>query len=198
MGVVDNFELAITTRPYYRSSWAFVYVQGRGLDDIKSQADLAGLPAERKAGLNIGSFDQGPGTDWLFKHGMVENIRPYQIMLGDARVNAGRILEQDLVAGDIDIMLVWGPIAGYYANKIAEEQGVGLAIVPFRDEDEIKFEYNISMAVRFGEGAWRDRLNGIIEGKQQEIAGLLAEYNFPILPIPEAALADRKDDDDDD
>ncbi len=70
-------------------------------------------------------------------------------------------------------------------------------MIPLLDEEEIQFEYNISMAVRFGEGAWRDQLNGIIDKKHREIAELLAEYNFPILPIPQAALAGKEDDDDD-
>src|SRR5690606_20796314 len=58
MGVIDNFELAATTRPYMRSSWAMVYVKGRGLDYIQSQDDLANLSQEQKEQLRIGIWDR--------------------------------------------------------------------------------------------------------------------------------------------
>ena len=60
MSVPANFELAATTKPYYRSSWVMVYVKGRGLDDVRLAQDLAGLPAERKKALRIGLFDRSP------------------------------------------------------------------------------------------------------------------------------------------
>ena len=76
MGVPDNFELAMTTKAYMRSSWAIVYVQGRGLDDVDSPAALAGLNAERKSGLRLGCFDRSPTAKWLLKHDLIGAIRP--------------------------------------------------------------------------------------------------------------------------
>ena len=63
MGVVEHFELAATTQPYMRSTWAMVYVRGQGLDWLKTQQDLKNATAEQKAGLKIGIWDQGPTTD---------------------------------------------------------------------------------------------------------------------------------------
>ncbi len=48
MGVPHGFELAITTKPYYRSTYALVIVKGRGLDDINSAQDLLNISDERK------------------------------------------------------------------------------------------------------------------------------------------------------
>ena len=58
IGVVDNFDLAATSRPYLRSTWAMVYVKGRGLDFIKTQDDLKKLTEAQKKLLKIGIWDQ--------------------------------------------------------------------------------------------------------------------------------------------
>ena len=35
MGLPEGYELAVTTDPYYYSSYALVYVKGRNLDDVR-------------------------------------------------------------------------------------------------------------------------------------------------------------------
>ena len=61
MGTIENFDIAVTTRPYMHSSWAMVYVKGRGLDFIESQDDLKEVTAEQKEKLRIGiSTSTGP------------------------------------------------------------------------------------------------------------------------------------------
>ena len=63
MGYPTGAEMAATTNPYYRSTYALVYVKKRGLDDIKSPDDLANLSDERKANLKLAMFDASPATD---------------------------------------------------------------------------------------------------------------------------------------
>lgn len=180
MGVPSNFELAATTRPYYRSTWAMVYVKGRGLDDIKSPADLEKLPPERRAKLRIGLFDKSPAAEWVFNHGLMEQMIPYQIMSGDAREYPGRIIEEDLVQDKINLTFVWGPIAGYFARKVKDHEVV---VIPMQSESDIRFDYEIAMAVRFGEKAWKEQVDGLIERNQAAIDDILREYGVPLLPL---------------
>jgi quinoprotein dehydrogenase-associated probable ABC transporter substrate-binding protein len=184
MGVIDNFELAATTRPYLHSAWAMVYVKGRGLDFIKSQDDLKDLTNERKSMLRIGVWDKGPAPEWIYHRGLMENSTPYQIMAGDTERNPGKIIEEDLVQDKINLTIVWGPIAGYYSKRIKDHD---IAVIPMRNELRVNFDFQISMAVRYGEPEWKDQIDTLIAENQTEIDAILDEYGIPRLKIVESA-----------
>ena len=178
MGVPANFELAATTKPYYRSTWTMVYVKGRGWDDVKSQEDLVKLPVERKKALRIGLFDRSPAAMWLIQNDMMENIIPYPIMSGDARAYPGEIIEKDLVNDKINLTFVWGPIAGYFAKRV---QSPEVVVIPMRSEPGSRFDYSIAMAVRFGEKDWKQQIQALIDKHRERIRAILAEYGVPLL-----------------
>ncbi len=180
MGVVSNFELAATTKPYYRSTWAMVYVKGRGLDEIKSQEDLYNLSEESRQKLRIGLFDKSPAAELLFRHDLMDYMKPYQMMMGDARDYPGMILEKDLVDDVINLTFIWGPIAGYFAKKITDHE---LVVVPLHGEPGLKFDYRIAMAVRFGEKDWKDQVNQLIDENKDAIKAILDEYGVPQLEL---------------
>jgi quinoprotein dehydrogenase-associated probable ABC transporter substrate-binding protein len=177
MGVPSNFELAATTKPYFRSSWAMVYVKGRGLDAVKSPQDLVKLPHGEKGKLRIGLFDRSPAALWVVKNGLMDHSIPYQIMSGDPRAYPGEIIEKDLVNDKINLTFVWGPIAGYFAKQIKDHQVV---VIPMASEPGIKFDYSIAMAVRFGEKEWKEQINRLIDKHQDEIHKILTDYGVPL------------------
>ena len=191
IGVIENFELAATTKPYLRSSWAMVYVKGRGLDFIKSQKDLKNLTEEQKSLLRIGLWDKGPAPDYIYLRGLMDYATPYQMMSGDTERNAGRIIEDDLINDKINLTFVWGPIAGYYGKKIKDHEVV---VIPMQNELRIPFEYQISMAVRYGEKEWKEQINQLIDENQDEINQILDDYGVPRLPV---VVREFNDDDDD-
>lgn len=192
MGVPSNFELSATTKPYYRSTWAMVYVKGRGLDEVKKPEDLAKLPEEVKKTLRIGLFDRSPVAEWVARNDLMDYMRPYQMMTGDARDYPGRIIEEDLVQDKINVTFVWGPIAGYFAKQVKDHEVV---VLPMQPEPGLKFDYAIAMGVRFGEKAWKDQINQLIDAKQQEINAILTEYGVPLLPLEQAGEEGEGDDD---
>ncbi len=178
MSVPANFELAATTRPYYRSTWTMVYVKGRGLDEIRSAQDLAALPPERRKGLRIGLFDRGPAALWVARHGLMEQAIPYPIMSGDARAYPGQIIEKDLIDDTINLTFVWGPIAGYYAKRA---KGHEIVVIPMQSEPGIRFDFAIAMAVRHGEKVWKDQIQGLIDKHRAAIRAILLDYGVPLL-----------------
>lgn len=191
IGVVDNFELAATTQPYMRSSWAMVYVKGRGLDFIKKQDDLKKLTDAQKKLLRIGVWDQGPTTEWIYQVGLMDNAEPYPIMSGDIKQGAGHIIEEDLIQDKVNLTFAWGPIAGYLAKKITAQQ---LVVIPLHNELGSKFDFQIAMAVRHGDEKWRGQVNDLIAHNLAKIEQIIDEYGVPRLPLQ--AKKKKKDDDD--
>lgn len=178
MGVPDGFELAATTKPYYRSTYALTYLKGKGLDSIQTPEDLLTLEPAKLRSLKFGVFGQTPPADWLLKHDLFNQVVPYQRQTGDPEQYPGEIVEKDLVAGKIDVAFVWGPIAGYFGRKATS---ANIAVVPFKPDPAIKFDYAIAMGVRFGERDWKGRVEQLIETNRGKIQAILAGYGVPQL-----------------
>jgi len=194
MSVTEHFDMAAVTRPYMRSTWVMVYVKGRGLDYINSQEDLLNLTPEQRSQLRIGMWDKGPTTQWLSQVGLVDVAIPYQSMTGDPKVNPGQIIERDLVDDKINLTFVWGPIGGYYAKQIKDHE---LRVIPMQFEPGLRFDFQIAMAVRHADGAWRTEVNRLIADNQAEIDAILADYAVPLLPLLVTDTSGTDDDDDD-
>ncbi len=178
MSVPVGFDQAWATRPYYRSTYALVYPKGKGLDTVKSGADLFALPADLRRRLTIGIFDKSPAATWLVRHGMEAQARPYRILSPDPDEYPGEIIEKELARGAIDAAIVWGPIAGYYAKRV---RSVELVAVPLRSEPGVKFDYAIGMGVRYGEREWKETIEKLIAENQAAITQILRDYGVPLL-----------------
>ena len=178
IGVPAGFELASTTKPYYRSIYALVYVKGKGLDRVKVPEDLVKLEPAKLKSLRLGVFGQSPAADWLLKHGLFDQVVSYQPQSGDPERYPGEIIEKDLASGKVDVAFVWGPIAGYFAKNA---KSAGLAVVPFEPTPEIQFDFRIAMGVRFGEREWKDRIERLIEANRPRLHAILAAYGVPQL-----------------
>ncbi len=178
IGVPTGYEMTATTQPYYRSTYALVYAKKRGWDEIKSPEDLAKLPPERRAKLKLAMFDGSPATDWLLKHDFVQYAIPYQTMTGDAAVNTAMTLDQDMRDGKLDMAIVWGPIAGYLQHR---NKPGSFELIPMRSADGIRFDFPISMGVRFPDKARKQELEQWISAKSAEIQALLNEYKVPLV-----------------
>jgi len=177
MGVPVGFEQVATTRPYYRSTYALVYIKGRGLDRVNSVADFLALPKEQLRRLKIGVFDRSPATQWLKKHDLVDSGVPYRMMNARPDYYPGEIVEKDLVQGKVDAAILWGPIAGFSATRVKDQEVV---VVPMPSEPGVKFDYQVAMGVRHGETKWKQRIDGLIESKLPQIREILQSYRIPL------------------
>ena len=84
-------------------------------------------------------------------------------------------------AGEVDMAIVWGPFAGYFAPR----QSVPLDVVPVSpqvDPPSLLFVFDISIGLRRGDETFRAELEAILERKRPEIDKILAEYGVPRVP----------------
>ena len=190
IGVVENFELAATTRPYLRSTWAMLVKKGAGVDWLDAQGDLKQLDDAQRQQLKIGIWDQGPTTEWIYKLGLIEQATPYPMMSGDPKQSPADVVGAALDKGDVNVSFLWGPLAGYLAKQHPE-----LRVIPLAEDEGIKFDFQIAMAVRHGDERRLKQLDELIAKNQGRIDALLADYGVPLLELRKDEK--RKDDDDD-
>jgi quinoprotein dehydrogenase-associated probable ABC transporter substrate-binding protein len=174
MGVPSSFELALTTRPYYRSSYVFVTRKDRGLA-IRSFDD----PALRRLRVGVqmigDDYSNSPPAHALASRGMVDNIKGY-LVYGDYRQPdpPARILDA-VARGEVDVAVVWGPLAGYYARR----EPVPLELVPVSPQIDLPFlpfVFDISMGVRRQDKALKEELDRILEREAGRIGKILDRY----------------------
>jgi mxaJ protein len=182
--VPAGYDQVSVTKPYYRSTYALVFPKGRGLDQVASAEDFLKLDAAKLAKLRIGVYDRSPASEWLSKHKLVEQGVPYPIMNADPDQYPGEIIEKDLAAGKIDVAIVWGPIAGYFAQRVKTP---ALAVVPLKSETGVKFDFEMAMGVRYGEREWKQQIEGLLESKRPEIQAILQAYGVPVVDASFAA-----------
>ena len=183
MGVPARYGPTATTRPYYRSAYALVL--GPGLHDLDDARALLELPAERRAQLRIGMFDRSPASDWLTRHGLVDQAVPYPLLNANPQFYPGEIIERDLAAGAIDAAIVWGPIAGFFAKRLHD---AGLKVLPLASEPGLPLEFDIAIGVRHADRDWRNTLDRLVAENAAQIEAILTEYGVPLVhPGTEAA-----------
>lgn len=191
MGVPAGYDMALTTEPYYQSTYVLLIAKGRGYDDItKDAAQLTNLPLEKQEALKIAMFDQGPGTTWLQQSGLLDQGIPYQSMTSDEKNNVAMQMDHDLKAKKIDMVILWGPIAGHVISQSPKNT---YTVIPMISSTKLKFDFPMSMGVRKSDAARKDVLNRLIAKNQKEIKAIIETYHVPLLPIQKNA--GLKDDD---
>jgi len=184
MGVPAGFDQVSVTRPYYRSTYALVFPKGKGLDGVKSSDDLLALPPDKLATLRIGLYDRSPASQWLARHGLVDRGVPYPMLNADPAQYPGQLIERDLEQGRIDVAIVWGPIAGFFARRV---HTLELAVVPMRSETGLAFDFAMAMGVRYGEPAWKQQVEALLDRHRPEIQAILRDYGVPLVDAAASA-----------
>lgn len=170
MGVPSGYDAVLATKPYYTSSYVFVYAKNRGLD-LRSFDD----PVLRKIRIGLQAFgddgSNGPAVHALARRGIVHNIAAFPL-LGDEIIDA-------VAAGEIDVAIVWGPFGGYYARR----QKVALEVRPVSPgvDGPMPFTFDMSIGVRPGETAFKQRLEGALDRKRDEIRKVLEAHGVPLV-----------------
>jgi quinoprotein dehydrogenase-associated probable ABC transporter substrate-binding protein len=190
MGLPVGFDFAKTTKPYYHSTYALIIAKGRGWDDITQLSQFSNLSLQREESLKIAMFDRGPGTTWLQKSGLLDQGIPYQTMTGDDKNNVAMQIEKDLKAEKIDMVILWGPMAGYVISQSPKDS---YNIILMNSTPGIKFDFSIAMGIRYGDNKRKEVLEKLIDKNMDQIQSIISAYNIPLLPIPEQIIRENND-----
>jgi mxaJ protein len=176
IGVPAHFDMALTTAPYYRSSYVFVSRVDRKLhvssfDDPKLRKLRVGVQLIGNDGVDT------PPAHALAARAIVNNVVGFTLYGDYSQRNPPARIMDAVANGDVDIAVVWGPLAGYFAKQSTSP----LELVPITPEEDgpLRFAFDVSLGVGKQEPELRDQLNRFLTAHRDEIDRILDEYNIP-------------------
>jgi mxaJ protein len=179
MGVPYGTEQVLTTTPYYRSTYVFVYRKDRNLH-IRSLDD----PALRTLRIGVqligNDYANTPPVHALSRRGIVGNLVGFSVLGDYSEENPPARIIDAVIARKVDLAMAWGPLAGYFAKR----SPVALEIVPVLpavDPPGLRFAFDISLAVRPDDVALKQQLEAILVKKKPEVDRMLGEYGVPLV-----------------
>ena len=176
IGMPATLEMAAATRPYYRSTYVFLSRRDRGLD-VRSLDDprLKTL----KIGVQIVGDDgfNTPPVHALARRGVVGNLKGYTVYGDYSRPNPPAAIVDAVAEGEVDLAIVWGPLAGWFAKQAKAPLRI-VPVTPQIDPPFLPFVYDISMGTRRGD-TLTTRLNEVIVRRRAEIERILDDYGVP-------------------
>jgi quinoprotein dehydrogenase-associated probable ABC transporter substrate-binding protein len=171
-GFPQGDELAQVTNPYYRTAYALVIKPGTGLDDLDSLGDPR--LREKRIGIVAGT----PPATYLAVNGLMQRAKPYPLVV-DTRVDSvAQAMMRDLASGEIDVGVLWGPMAGYYAKQANPPMRIALLL---KDTGGPQLAFRIAMGVRPADQNWKRQLNKLIAENQADINRVLLAFGVPLL-----------------
>jgi mxaJ protein len=173
MGVPSDLPSVLTTCPYYRSRYVFVSRADRNI--VVRSFDDPRLRRLRIGVQVVGDGANTPPMDAFARRGITKNLVGYTVFGDYAQPNPPARIVEAVSRGDVDVAVVWGPLAGFFADKYA----VPLTLSPVPDDGRLPFEFAISLAVRKGDEARRAALDRLLVSRRAEIENILDQYHVP-------------------
>lgn len=170
-GITTTSQTVQNTNPYYHSVYTMVYRKDSGITATTIADEQL---KEKKLGVVAGT----PPANILAQHGLLPNVRPYQLVADTRRELPASQAISDVDSGVTDVAFIWGPIAAYYARQADNP----LEIVPLVSEGRgTRLNFRVSMAVRYNETDWKRKINSVLKELEPEINIILEDYGVPLL-----------------
>ena len=176
-GIASSVDRLATSRPYYRSTYVFVTragdrLDGLTLDDSRLRRLRIGVQMVGDDGSNT------PPAHALSRRGIVANVRGF-MLYGDYRQpDPPAAIVRAVAAGEIDVGLVWGPLAGFFAPRAPVPLRLQ-PVTPWLDDANWPMVYDISVGVRRGDTRLLSQVDRVLAGRHAEIEALLDLYHVP-------------------
>ena len=179
MGFPQGDDQAQATVPYYRTSYALVVKPGSGLEDVTAIND------PRLKDKRIGVVARTPPSTTMAINGLLAKAESYPLRYPRRFLGAGHGGRSR--KGEIEVAILWGPMAGYFASRPRRRW----SSFPSPRKGGPPMTFRIGMAVRQADEEWKRTLNKLIMENQAEINQLLIDYNIPILDETNAPITKK-------
>lgn len=176
MGVMDGQKGTLTSHAYYRTTYVFLSrdVSVTSLDDPSLTGKRIGVPG--------GARRTTPPSIALMRRGHMGQLVHFGAS-GTAGETEGEIVDA-LLSGEIDLAILWGPMAGHLAQD-------GLSAQPVSPEIDIPFLpmfAALSVGVRPQDEALRDAIDHALAARWDDVQAVLKDAGVPLLHLPQPVL----------
>lgn len=174
ISIPQGWDQVLWTKPYYRSAYVLIYPKNRGFQ-IRSLDD----PILKQ--LKIGVYINTPPAEALANRNIRANVVGYSLFDSAQTERSDKII-RDLIAGEIDVVLDWGPMAGYAVKQLNGSSPLEVVLLQGA-EPGIPFTFEFSMGVKEGNKELKAELEEAISKRYAEIRKILEDYGVPLLPL---------------
>ncbi len=188
LGIPASSDRVLATRPYYTSTYVFLSRRDRGLD-------IRSLDDPRLRHLRIGIHFVGddyvnpPPAHALARRHIVDNVVGYSLYGNYARPNPPADLVRAVARREVDLAIIWGPFAGYFAPRTGVPMRID-PVTPALDPPGVRFTFAIAAGVRPADTALRTAIDGALARRQGDIARVLRRYGVPLVSTERSVAAE--------
>ena len=165
MSIPDGSREELTTRPYYISSYVFVF-------DKSKKYDITSMDSPVLKRVKVGFERETPAEDALKMRGMIPAAIAFDVATDDGQSPA--LMLDALKNGMIDVLITWQPAIGAFLRAAPN-----LEVVPVPNERALgppeQYSFPMSMGVRAGNEELKKRLDDVIANHQAELTAILTE-----------------------
>ncbi len=161
----------LTTRPYYISSYVFVFAKSK-------RYDITSMDSPVLKRLKVGFERDTPAEDALKMRGMIPGSTvPFDI--GQDNDASPATLLTALRDGKIDVLITWQPAISAFLSGYPDFDVVVVPNTRALGAPE-QYAFPMSMGVREGDEALKNRLDEVIAKHQAELTAILSENGVKI------------------
>jgi mxaJ protein len=153
----------LTTRPYYISSYVFVFSKGKNYS-------ISSMDSPVLKGLRIGFERDTPAEAAVKLRGLLPKGLGFDV--ADNPEESPAVMLKALTGGKIDVLVTWQPSIGAFLRNYPN-----LEVVPVPNARTLgapeQYSFPMSMAVRMDDQALKARLDSVVEKHRTEIESAL-------------------------
>jgi mxaJ protein len=181
-GVAAGVDNVATTRPYYRSTYVFVSraadsLGGLTLDDSRLRSISIGVQMIGNDATNT------PPAHAVASRGLIQNVHGYMIYGDYGHPNPPANIIDAVVNRSVDVAMVWGPLAGYFAQRAAVPLRIE-PVTPTLVETRWPMTFDICVGVRRDDPILLAQINAVLTKEKPNIDSILRIYGVPRAAAP--------------
>lgn len=169
----------LATRPYYVSSYVFVYPKKRNYD-------ITSMDSPALKNLKIGFESETPAEDGLKLRALILHAVPFDI--GDTPGESPETMLDAVASGKVAVVVTWEPSVGYYLRSRPDLHVVAVPNSRTMGSPE-QYAFPMAMAARTGDTRTRDQLDSAIGKNKAAFTRILQRYGVELYQPTDVGFA---------